>query len=158
MRAAVYYETGGPEVFRYEEVPDPALRPGGVVLEVRAVGIQGGDLLHRQGGIMAASPHVVGYQAAGIVGVRPDGTVPDTVAEQAEVVWTNLLAILGEAGMVPADVVAVTTYVVVGEQLGPIMAERDRALDGHLAASTLLTVPALARPEWLVEISLIAAR
>ena len=73
-------------------------------------------------------------------------------------VWTNLLAILAEAGMVPSDVVAVTTYVVVGEQLLPIMAERDRALDGHLAASTLITVPALARPEWLVEISLIAAR
>jgi 2-iminobutanoate/2-iminopropanoate deaminase len=95
---------------------------------------------------------------AGIVGVRPDGTVPDTVAEQAEVVWTNLLAILGEAGMVPADVVAITTYVVVGEQLPVIMAARDRALDGHLAASTLITVPALARSEWLVEISLVAAR
>ncbi len=95
---------------------------------------------------------------AGIVGVRPDGTVPDTVADQAEVVWTNLLAILGEAGMVPADVIAITTYVVVGEQLPVIMAARDRALDGHLAASTLVTVPALARPEWLVEISLIAAR
>ena len=95
---------------------------------------------------------------AGVVPVRPDGTVPETVAEQAQVVWTNLLAILAEAGMVASDVVAVTTYVVVGEQLPPIMAERDRALDGHLAASTLITVPALARPEWLVEISLIAAR
>ena len=82
----------------------------------------------------------------------------ETAVEQAQVVWTNLLAILAEAGMVASDVVAVTTYVVVGEQLPPIMAERDRALDGHLAASTLITVPALARPEWLVEISLIAAR
>jgi enamine deaminase RidA (YjgF/YER057c/UK114 family) len=95
---------------------------------------------------------------AGIVGVRPDGTIPDTAGEQAEVVWTSLLAILGEAGMVPADVVAITTYVVVGEQLGPIMEARDRALDGQLVASTLITVPALVRPEWLVEISLIAAR
>ena len=95
---------------------------------------------------------------AGIVGMRPDRTVPETLAEQAEVVWTNLLAILGEAGMVPSDVVSVTTYVVVGEQLPVIMAARDRALDGHLAASTLITVPALARPEWLVEISLVAAR
>jgi NADPH2:quinone reductase len=38
-----------------------------VLIEVRAVGIQGGDLLHRQGGVMAASPHIVGYQAAGVV-------------------------------------------------------------------------------------------
>ena len=95
---------------------------------------------------------------AGVVPIRPDGTVPDELAEQAEVVWTNMLAILGEAGMVPADVVAFTTYVVVGADLPPVMAARDRALDGHRAASTLVTVPALARPEWLMEISLIASR
>ena len=29
--------------------------------------IQGGDLLHRAGGVMATKPHVVGYQAAGTV-------------------------------------------------------------------------------------------
>ncbi|MGY9073869.1 MAG: quinone oxidoreductase family protein [Acidimicrobiales bacterium] len=67
MKAAVYYETGGPEVFVYEEVPDPEVRGSGVIVQVGAVGIQGGDLLHRQGGVMAGSPHVVGYQAAGTV-------------------------------------------------------------------------------------------
>jgi NADPH2:quinone reductase len=67
MKAAVYYETGGPEVFRYEDVPDPQVRPGGIVFEVKAIGIQGGDTLHRQGGVMATTPHIVGYQAAGVV-------------------------------------------------------------------------------------------
>lgn len=67
MKAAVYYETGGPEVFKYEDVPDPRVRPGGLVIQIKAVGIQGGDLLHRQGGVLVSSPHVVGYQAAGIV-------------------------------------------------------------------------------------------
>jgi NADPH2:quinone reductase len=67
MRAAVYYEIGGPEVFRYEEVPDPVCRPGGVVIDVAAVSVQGGDLLHRSGGVMASVPHVVGYQAAGTI-------------------------------------------------------------------------------------------
>jgi NADPH2:quinone reductase len=75
MRAAVYYETGGPEVFRYEEVADPVVRPGGLVFEVAAVGIQGGDLLHRQGGVLASSPHVVGYQASGVVTEVGEGTV-----------------------------------------------------------------------------------
>ena len=28
MKAAVYYETGAPEVFRYEDVPDPSGGPG----------------------------------------------------------------------------------------------------------------------------------
>jgi NADPH2:quinone reductase len=63
----VYDRTGGPEVLRYEDVPDPALRPGGVLVEVRAVGVQGGDLLHRQGGETPSVPHIVGYQAAGVV-------------------------------------------------------------------------------------------
>ncbi len=67
MKAAVYYETGGPEVFRYEEVPDPVCRPGGILVDVKAVSIQGGDTLHRQGGVLATKPHIVGYQAAGIV-------------------------------------------------------------------------------------------
>jgi NADPH2:quinone reductase len=67
VKAAVYYETGGPDVFRYEDVADPQVRPDGVVVRVEAVSIQGGDLLHRQGGVMASTPHIVGYQAAGSV-------------------------------------------------------------------------------------------
>lgn len=73
MKASVYHETGGPEVFRYEDVPDPVLRPGGILVEVGAVGIQGGDLLHRQGGVLATHPHIVGYQAAGTVREVGDG-------------------------------------------------------------------------------------
>src|SRR5439155_24158796 len=34
VKAAVYYETGPPDVFRYEDVPDPAVFPGGVLVEV----------------------------------------------------------------------------------------------------------------------------
>jgi NADPH2:quinone reductase len=68
MKAAVYYETGPPDVFRYEEVPDPACPPDGVVIEVQAVSIEGGDVLHRAGGELAGRPHIVGYQCAGVVG------------------------------------------------------------------------------------------
>ena len=61
------------------------------------------------------------------------------------------------AEMVATNVVSVTTYVVVGEDLATVMAARDTALGGHRAASTLVTVPALARPEWRMEIAVIAA-
>ena len=67
MKAAVYYETGDPSVFRYEEVPDPVCHPNGVLIDVEAIGIQGGDTLHRSGGVLASRPHIVGYQAAGII-------------------------------------------------------------------------------------------
>jgi 2-iminobutanoate/2-iminopropanoate deaminase len=94
---------------------------------------------------------------SGIVPTRPDGTVPDPLDEQADVVWATLGALLREAGMGPSDVVSITTYVVAGEDLGVVMAARDRFFAGHRPASTLVTVPALARPEWRMEIALVAA-
>lgn len=67
MKAAVYYEIGGPEVFRYEEVPDPVISSGDVLVKVEVVSVEGGDSLHRAGGEMPTVPHVVGYQCAGVV-------------------------------------------------------------------------------------------
>lgn len=67
MKAAVYYETGAPDVFRYEEVPDPVVGPGDILIDVEAISIEGGDTLNRLGGDLAKVPHVVGYQAAGTV-------------------------------------------------------------------------------------------
>lgn len=66
MKAAVYYETGSPDVFRYEDVPDPECTPDGVLIDVQVVSIEGGDVLHRAGGELAARPHIVGYQCGGI--------------------------------------------------------------------------------------------
>lgn len=94
---------------------------------------------------------------SGVVPVRPDGSVPIDIGEQADVVWRNLATMIADAQMVPADVVSVTTYVVPGQDLAAVMAARDRALDGALAASTLVVVAELVRPEWKVEIAIIAA-
>ncbi|MES2897657.1 MAG: zinc-binding alcohol dehydrogenase family protein [Pseudomonadota bacterium] len=75
MKAAVYYENGGPEVLKYEDVPDPACHPKGVVIRVEAVAIEGGDTLNRWRGPLMTVPHVVGYQAAGeIVAVGAEVT------------------------------------------------------------------------------------
>ncbi len=67
MKAAVYYGTGGPEVFRYEDVADPEVPDDGVLIDVAAVSIEGGDTLSRAGGELGSVPHVVGYQCAGVV-------------------------------------------------------------------------------------------
>src|SRR5712692_5033038 len=67
MKAAVYYQTGPPDVFRYEEVPDPAAYPGGVIVAIEAISIEGGDTLNRAGGMMTGTPHIVGYQCAGTI-------------------------------------------------------------------------------------------
>ena len=65
MKAAVYYQNGGPEVLKYEDVPDPVCHPKGVVIRVEAVSIEGGDTLNRWHGPLLSKPHVVGYQAGG---------------------------------------------------------------------------------------------
>ncbi|MDR3506437.1 MAG: zinc-binding alcohol dehydrogenase family protein [Caulobacteraceae bacterium] len=65
MKAAVYYETGSPDVLKYEDVADPVCHPKGVVIRVEAISIEGGDTLNRQGGALVTRPHIVGYQAAG---------------------------------------------------------------------------------------------
>jgi len=82
VKAAVYYETGPPDVFRYEDVPDPACGPGTVLIRVEAVSIEGGDTLNRAGGAMASTPHVVGYQCAGTIVEVGDGVSDRQVGQR----------------------------------------------------------------------------
>ncbi len=82
MKAAVYYETGSPDVFRYEDVPDPRPGPGEILVEVEAVSIEGGDTLNRLGGDMTRVPHVVGYQAGGTVGACGPGVTGFAVGDR----------------------------------------------------------------------------
>src|SRR3954471_12052112 len=67
MKAAVIYENGGPDVLRYEDVPDPECPEGFVSVDVEAISIEGGDVLARAGSPPPSVPHVVGYLAAGTV-------------------------------------------------------------------------------------------
>ncbi len=100
MRAAVYYEPGGPDVFRYEDVPDPVVQPGGLLVDVAAIGIQGGDLLNRQGGELVTRPHIVGYQASGTVRQVGDDVVD--FAPGQRVVATMAFGSHAEVVSVPA--------------------------------------------------------
>jgi NADPH2:quinone reductase len=100
MKAAVYYETGSPDVLRYEDVADPACHASGVMIRVEAVSIEGGDTLNRGGGQMAGSPHIVGYQAAGeIVEV---GTEVTHLKVGQKVVTVNAFGSHAELRSVPA--------------------------------------------------------
>ena len=67
MKAAVIHENGGPDVLRYQDVPDPECPDGCVVVDAEAISIEGGDLLARARGDLPAAPHIVGYLSAGVV-------------------------------------------------------------------------------------------
>ncbi len=75
MRAVVISRHGGPEVLAVRELPDPAVDPGRVRIEVRAAGINFADLMARSGMYPDAPPlpSVVGYEVAGIVEAVGEG-------------------------------------------------------------------------------------
>jgi NADPH2:quinone reductase len=90
MKAAVYHRTGPPEVLVYEDVPDPKVLAGGIVIRVEAISIEGGDVLNRAGGEMFGDPHIVGYQCAGTIVEVGDGDVAGfQVGQRAVAVMMN---------------------------------------------------------------------
>ncbi len=95
---------------------------------------------------------------AGQVGLRTDGTTPEGITAQTEVVWTNLVAILASAGMGIEDVVKVVTYVISEDDFWPMAQARAKFLGDARPASTGVIVKALAKPDWLVEVEVIAAK
>ena len=95
---------------------------------------------------------------SGQVGIAPDGTIPASCAEQAELCFANILAILAEAGMGPGDLVRLNTYLLDPADRAAYGAARDRHVGTPPPASTLVIVRALARPEFKIEVEAIAAK
>ena len=65
MKAAIIREFGGPQVLRYEEVPDPKLRKDQVLVRVRACALNHLDLWVRMGLPGVKLPHILGSDIAG---------------------------------------------------------------------------------------------
>lgn len=95
---------------------------------------------------------------SGQLGIAPDGTVPPDVERQAALCFDNIAAILAEAGMGLADIVRVNAYVTAREHMAGYMAVRDRVVASPPPASTLMIVGGFTRPEFLVEIEVVAAK
>ena len=95
---------------------------------------------------------------SGQVGVDAEGTPASTEQGQHEMTWDNILAILKEARMTGQDIVEMTAYVTDPNGIAMFRQVRDQKLQGHKAASTVVVVPALAQPQWQVEITVVAAR
>ena len=97
---------------------------------------------------------------SGQLGVAPDGTVPEDAEAQAHLCFAACAAVLGHAGMGPADVVRINAFVTERRHMAGYMAARDTWLTGvaRLPASTLVIVSGFTRPEFLVEVEVTAAR
>ncbi len=60
MKAVVYYENGGPDVFKYTHVDVPAVGLNDVLIRNDYIPIEGGDIVARDVMPPASAPHVVG--------------------------------------------------------------------------------------------------
>ncbi len=67
MKAIRIYETGGPEVLRYEEAPIPEPGPGQARIEIEAIGVNYTDVYSRTGLYASPLPTILGTEAAGRV-------------------------------------------------------------------------------------------
>ncbi|WP_246326335.1 zinc-binding alcohol dehydrogenase family protein [Actinomycetospora corticicola] len=67
MRAVAYRRPGGADVFEDVEVPVPAPGPRDLVVAVRAVSVNPVDIELRAGKDPGGEPHILGYDAAGVV-------------------------------------------------------------------------------------------
>jgi NADPH:quinone reductase-like Zn-dependent oxidoreductase len=67
MKAVRIHQFGGPEVLRYEDVPDPQLRKDQVLVRVRACALNHLDVWVRKGLPGVKLPHILGSDIAGEV-------------------------------------------------------------------------------------------
>jgi 2-iminobutanoate/2-iminopropanoate deaminase len=95
---------------------------------------------------------------AGTPGLAPDGSLPDGIVEQSKQAWSNVLALLDKAGMSILDIVKVTTTLTSEAYIRDYAKVRADFLHGYGPAFMLQIMPALVRPEFLVEIEIIAAK
>ena len=95
---------------------------------------------------------------SGQLGVAKDGSVPQDFTGQAEQAFRNVIAILKEAGMGVEDIVRVNTYLTDTADIADYRGIRDRMLDNHATASTMLVIAALAAPQFKIEIEVVAAK
>ncbi|MFD1554043.1 RidA family protein [Paraburkholderia silviterrae] len=95
---------------------------------------------------------------AGQIGLRADGTIPQDPQEQIDVAFKRIEAVLEHLGLDFTDVVELVSYHVdVGSQLAAFREVKERYIRSDFPAWTILGVAALARPELIVEIKVVAA-
>jgi putative PIG3 family NAD(P)H quinone oxidoreductase len=85
MRAVIVPEPGGPEALVVADLPDPAPRPGEVVLDVVASAVNRADVLQRRGHYTPppGSPDVLGLECSGRVAAVGDGVDGWSVGDEA---------------------------------------------------------------------------
>jgi NADPH2:quinone reductase len=110
VRAIQVTETGGPDVLRLTELPDPEPGEGQLLVKVAAVGVNYIDTYHRSGAYPMSLPFIPGSEGSGtVVAVGPD---VDNIAVGDQVAWA-----LGSGSYAQLAVVAAEQVVPVPDEV-----------------------------------------
>ena len=108
-RIVRFYELGGPEVLKLEDVPLQQPGPGEVRLDVKACGLNRAEALFARGQYLERPvfPARIGYEAAGIVDAVGEGVDKAWLGKRVATIpgfTMNEHGVLGEQAVVPARV------------------------------------------------------
>jgi NADPH2:quinone reductase len=101
MKAVRVHAPGGPEVLKYEDVPEPQPKAGEAVVKVDAAGLNYIDVYYRSGQYKAELPMTLGFEAGGTVtAVGPNVT---EVRVGDKVAYTGVPGAYAQYAAVPAQ-------------------------------------------------------
>lgn len=95
---------------------------------------------------------------SGQVGMRPDGSIPGSFAEQADVVFENIRSCLAAHGLGMEAVVKLTSFLMPGVDVHIMREIRQRHFGEHRPASTAIYVPQLVSLDFLLEVEAVAVK
>ena len=93
---------------------------------------------------------------SGQLATSKGGAIPASAYEQAQLCFANVREILAEGGMAPENVVRIAGFVTDRAYFPDYMAARDEFVVGDPPVSTLLIVGGFTRPEFKVEVEVVA--
>ena len=96
--------------------------------------------------------------SSGTPGLATNGDLPSDITGQAEIAWKHVIDLLEQVDMGVADIVTVTQYLTRAEDIPAYGKVRTRFLGELRPASMLLIIQQLFKPEFLVELEIIAAK
>lgn len=104
MRAIRFHSLGGPETLQLEEAPDPQIKPGHVLIDVRAVGLNYADTMFTKGQyfLQPKFPAIPGMEASGIVAAVAEDVHDVQVGDRVMALGANAYA---ERMLAPAKTV-----------------------------------------------------
>jgi NADPH:quinone reductase-like Zn-dependent oxidoreductase len=100
VKAVRIHEDGGPDVLRYEDVPDPVPGSSEVLLSLRAAGLNHLDIWVRRGLPSVPKPRILGADGAGVVAGLGDGVqrfeIGDRVVLNPGIPHDGRITVVGE--------------------------------------------------------------